>query len=192
MCSWCWAFKPTWDKVKLKLPKYVKIEYLLGGLASDNDNPMPEETRRHVIDSWKKIQRVVPETVFNFNFWSSNVPKRSTYMSCRAVISARLQNNNFEIPMIEEVQLAYYLKAQNPSNKNVLIGIAEEIGLNVKRFKEDLNSTKVNNTLKNEIKLSRMLPINGFPSLVLVKNSQFISIEINYLDDNYIISQIIA
>jgi putative protein-disulfide isomerase len=113
-------------------------------------------------------------------------------MSCRAVISARLQNNNFEIPMIEEVQLAYYLKAQNPSNKNVLIGIAEEIGLNVKRFKEDLNSTKVNNTLKNEIKLSRMLPINGFPSLVLVKNGQFISIEINYLDDNYIISQIIA
>jgi len=76
--------------------------------------------------------------------------------------------------------------------KNVLIGVAENIGLNVKRFKEDLNSTKVNNSLKNEIKLSRMLPINGFPSLVLSKDNELIQIGISYLDDNYIINQIIT
>ena len=94
--------------------------------------------------------------------------------------------------MIKGIQHAYYLEAQNPSNENVLIGVAEKIGLNVKRFKEDLNSTKVNNSLKNEIELSRMMPINGFPSLVLSKDNELIRIGISYLDDNYIINQIIA
>ena len=192
MCSWCWAFKPIWQKVIVKLPNYINTKYLLGGLAPDTDEPMPEKTREHIKENWKRIQNAVPETEFNFDFWHSNEPKRSTYIACRAVISSRIQHSKFETTMIKGIQHAYYLEAQNPSNENVLIGIAEKIGLNVKRFKEDLNSTKVNNSLKNEIELSRMMPINGFPSLVLSKDNELIRIGISYLDDNYIINQIIT
>jgi putative protein-disulfide isomerase len=163
MCSWCWAFRPTWHKVLKALPRNINVSYLLGGLAPDSDTPM-----------------------------SLNIPRRSTYPACRAVISARMQHSKFEVLMTEGIQNAYYLNAQNPSNKDTLIEIAVEIGLNREVFITDLESEIVNKTLLNEIKEIKTLPVNGFPSLVLVKERALKRIEVDYLEDKYIINQIIA
>ena len=192
MCSWCWAYKPTWQKILTKLPQSLNVEYLLGGLAPDNDNPMSPETRKLVMNNWRRIQETVPNTEFNYEFWSLNTPKRSTYIACRAVISARIQNPKFERAMIDAIQYAYYLKAQNPSEETVLFDLAENIGLNIQAFKKDLNSPRVNNSLLKEIEFSRLMPISGFPSLVLSKNDTLTQIRINYINANFTINQIIA
>ena len=94
--------------------------------------------------------------------------------------------------MINAIQQAYYLNAQNPSNEDVLIKIANDLGLDIKRFKKDLKSTKVNETLLNEIKLAQSISSNGFPSLVLNTDDKLKKINIDYLDANYIINQIIS
>ena len=192
MCSWCWAYKPTWQKILTKLPQSLNVEYLLGGLAPDNDNPMSPETRNFVMDNWRRVQEKVPATEFNYEFWRLNRPKRSTYIACRAVISARIQNPKFERAMIDAIQYAYYLKAQNPSEETVLFDLAENIGLNIQAFKKDLNSLRVNNSLLKEIEFSRLMPISGFPSLVLSKNDTLTQIRINYINANFTINQIIA
>ena len=192
MCSWCWAFKPTWQKILTKLPENLTIEYLLGGLAPDDNKPMSPVTRKLVIDNWRRVQDIAPATEFNYEFWRLNIPKRSTYIACRAVISARMQNPKFERAMIDEIQYAYYLKTQNPSEEIVLFDLANNVGLNVQAFKKDLNSPRVNNYLKKEIEFSRTMPINGFPSLVLSKNGTLTQIRINYLNANFNINQIIA
>ena len=192
MCSWCWAFKPTWQKILTKLPENLTIEYLLGGLAPDDNKPMSLVTRKLVIENWRRVQDIAPATEFNYEFWRLNIPKRSTYIACRAVISARMQTPKFERAMIDEIQYAYYLKAQNPSEEIVLFDLAAKIGLNVETFKKDLNSPKVNNYLDKEIEFSRMMPINGFPSLVLSKNDTLTQIRINYINANFTINQIIA
>ena len=192
MCSWCWAYKPTWQKILTNLPQSLNVEYLLGGLAPDNDNPMSPETRNFVMDNWRRVQEKVPATEFNYEFWRLNTPKRSTYIACRAVISARIQNPKFERAMIDAIQYAYYLKAQNPSEETVLFDLAENIGLNIQAFKKDLNSLRVNNSLLKEIEFSRLMPISGFPSLVLSKNDTLTQIRINYINANFTINQIIA
>ena len=192
MCSWCWAFKPAWQKILTKLPENLTVEYVLGGLAPDDNKPMSQATRKLVIDNWRKVQDIAPATEFNYEFWGLSIPKRSTYIACRAVISARMQNPKFERAMIDEIQYAYYLKAQNPSEEIVLFDLAGKIGLYVETFKKDLNSPKVNNYLNKEIEFSRMMPINGFPSLVLSKNDTLTQVKINYVNDNFTINQIIA
>ena len=192
MCSWCWAYKPTWQKILTNLPQSLNVEYLLGGLAPDNDNPMSPETRNFVMDNWRRVQEKVPATEFNYEFWRLNRPKRSTYIACRAVISARIQNPKFERAMIDAIQYAYYLKAQNPSEETVLFDLAENFGLNIQAFKKDLNSLRVNNSLLKEIEFSRLMPISGFPSLVLSKNDTLTQIRINYINANFTIHQIIA
>jgi putative protein-disulfide isomerase len=139
MCSWCWAFKPTWQKILTNLPENLNVEYLLGGLAPDDDKPMSPETCKLVIDNWKRVRdTTVPATEFNYEFWRLNKPKRSTYIACRAVISARIQNPKFERAMIDEIQYTYYLKAQNPSEVSVLLSIADKVGLNVETFEKTL------------------------------------------------------
>ena len=56
MCSWCWAFKPTWQKILTNLPQNLIVDYLLGGLAPDNDIPMSLETRKLVMDNWRTLK----------------------------------------------------------------------------------------------------------------------------------------
>jgi putative protein-disulfide isomerase len=192
MCSWCWAFSPTWTKVRESLPIQISINYLLGGLAPDSKTIMPTETREYVKGNWKRIQEVIPGTKFNYDFWILCEPKRSTYPSCRAVICAKNQRPEIEQSMINAIQQAYYLNAQNPSNEDVLIKIANDLGLDTERFKKDLRSTKVNETLLNEINLAQSISNKGFPSLVLNTDDKLKKINIDYLDANYIINQIIS
>jgi putative protein-disulfide isomerase len=94
--------------------------------------------------------------------------------------------------MVYAIQQAYYLNAQNPSNEDVLIKIANDLGLDTERFKKDLRSTKVNETLLNEINLAQSISNKGFPSLVLNTDDKLKKINIDYLDANYIINQIIS
>ena len=191
MCSWCWAFKPTWDKVKEALLDQIEVVYILGGLAPDSNKPMPIETREYVKENWKRIQKMIPDTRFNYDFWTSCEPKRSTYPACRAVICAKEQNPDFENLMIYGIQKSYYLEAQNPSNKNVLIKIAKELGLDTEKFKLDLKSSQVNEILFDEIKLAGSMNINSMPSLALQINGTLKLIDIDYLDTNYVVKQII-
>ena len=96
MCSWCWAFRPVLLELKAKLPDTIEFIRLLGGLAADSDDPMPEETRHYVMDNWKRIQQQLPDTEFNYDFWTTCTPRRSTYPACRAVIAARKQGKEYD------------------------------------------------------------------------------------------------
>ena len=191
MCSWCWAFKPTWDRVKEELLGQVRVNYLLGGLAPESNQLMPIETRKYVKGNWKRIQEMILGTRFNYDFWTSCEPRRSTYPACRAVICAKQQHPDFENLMIYGIQKSYYLEAQNPSNDDVLINIAESLELDIEKFKMDLKSSQINEILLDEIKLTRSMDINSMPSLALKVNGTIKRIHIDCLDANYIVKQII-
>ena len=95
----------------------------MGGLAPDIDRPMHQDLQDTIRGIWRTIQRTVPGTEFNFGFWESGHPRRSTYPACRAVIAARHQGN-YEVAMIDGIQRAYYLHARNPSYDATLIALA--------------------------------------------------------------------
>ena len=192
MCSWCWAFKPTWEKVRAVINDKVNCRYLLGGLAPDNDQPMGLETQNYIQTNWEKIQQVVPNAEFNFDFWRLCEPRRSTYVACRAVICARKQQPRVEEFYIEAIQHAYYLEAKNPSNDDVLIDIAKKLGLGARQFSEDLHSVETQSVLDKEIALSQSLGMTSFPSLKLLSGGVLSTIEIDYNNADSIITQIIT
>ncbi|MCY4052201.1 MAG: DsbA family protein [Gammaproteobacteria bacterium] len=180
MCSWCWALRPQLDLLLHSLPNDFRIMRLLGGLAPDSNEPMPETMRRHLQEVWRNITHIVPGTKFNFDFWRNCIPRRSTYPACRAVIAARNQGDEWDEKMTKSIQKAYYLEARNPSDNQTLIEIAETIGLNVERFTDELDSQQTQRTLLDEIRLSREMGISGFPSMMLKRGNQ-----LNYLPVDY-------
>ena len=192
MCSWCWGFKPTWDIVTKQLNGKIKIDFLLGGLARDSDEDMPLQTRDYVQSNWRRIEEKIPGTKFNYDFWSKCKPRRSTYPACRAVISARIQNPDCESSMISAIQKCYYLDAQNPSDEDVLVRLALELGLDAEKFRFDLSSEIVNKTLLAEISLAKSLEMRRMPSLSLQTARGLKEISIDYLDADYIVEQIIS
>ena len=190
MCSWCYAFRPSLTKLMEALPKEIKVIRLLGGLARDSNEPMPEQTRSFVKMNWQTIEQHVPGTKFNYDFWTKCKPRRSTYPACRAVIAARNQGKEFDQAMTFAIQQAYYLQARNPSDTSTLIELAEELSLDKKRFSEDLESKDTDETFQQEIKQSRCLGLNSFPGLLLDNGEKQIRIEPDYINSETILERI--
>ena len=182
MCSWCWAFKPTWVKIKSGLSNSILTQRLLGGLAADNQDKMPDELQHFLQQTWLKIMQVVPGTQFNFDFWHLCEPRRSTWPACRAVIAARQLDAESEEAMIEAIQKAYYLNAENPSNDSTLIKLAIQIGLDENEFAQRLHCPETQRTLSNEIQQASALGAEGFPSLILEEDGRHQRIAYDYND----------
>jgi putative protein-disulfide isomerase len=190
MCSWCWAFRPVWQALKQSLPLGIEVHNSLGGLAADTAEPMPLALQQKLQSIWHQIQQKVPLTKFNFDFWHLNQPRRSTYPACRAVIAARKQGLEYEEKMILAIQQAYYLKAQNPSDDNTLISLANDIGLNTSEFEKQLNQPETEQQLSQEIAFNQSIQVTSFPSLVLESHGVFHTIPIDYLDEKTMLKSI--
>ena len=177
MCSWCWGFRKVWREARSGLPDAVSVRCLAGGLAPDSDVPMPEAMREKLQGIWHGV-RANTGAEFNFDFWTQNIPRRSTYPSCRAVLAAKRQGAETE--MIEAVQRAYYLEAKNPSDVGVLKECAERLKLDRESFARDLASEAVEREFRDQRALSARLGVRGFPSLRLETERRIFAIETDY------------
>ncbi|WP_299794380.1 DsbA family protein [uncultured Shewanella sp.] len=178
MCSWCWGYAPTWLKLQAELQRAgIEVEYRLGGLAPDSDEPMAEDMQRFLEQTWQQINRELG-TEFNHDFWQLCNPRRSTYPACRAALIARA--SGLEQAMVQSIQQAYYLEARNPSDIETLTDIAASIGLDADRFTSQIHSNSLDRCLMEEIDGVRRLPIRGFPSLVLEHGGELTPIPLDY------------
>jgi len=180
MCSWCWGFAPTFQQLRAQLPNSVGVQRLLGGLASDSDQPMPPAMRDYLQMTWHRIAEQIPGTRFNFEFWQACEPRRSTWPACRAVIAARRQDANSEERMIAAIQRAYYLEARNPSNEDTLVALARENGLDADRFAELLDDDGTHRELARELAHARSLGADSFPSLRLLIDTDAQPVPVDY------------
>jgi putative protein-disulfide isomerase len=180
MCSWCWGFRPVLDELVSALPQELPFSRLLGGLAPDCDQPMASAMRTQLISTWQRIQAQIPGTRFNFDFWQSTTPRRSTWPACRAVIAARRLCEAFEAPMIGAIQHAYYLEARNPSDNDTLIELAVRLGLDAAEFAVLLNDAATQHRLDDEMALARSLGADSFPALRLVDHDTIRPISVDY------------
>jgi putative protein-disulfide isomerase len=180
MCSWCWAFRPAMADLLRRLPEGITHSRLLGGLAPDSDLPMPEEMRASLQATWRRIQEKLPETRFNFDFWTRNTPRRSTYPACRAVIAARTLDNTKDEEMTFAIQQAYYLQARNPSENATLTALAGEIGLDRDVFREALENPSTQHQLTSEIEQTTRMGARSFPSLVLQDGQSLWPVAVDY------------
>ena len=174
MCSWCWGFRPVFESllnhISANLPEnlhdQIDIQYVMGGLAPDSDQPMPEETCLYVQKQWQLVAEKTGAK-FNWDFWTNCQPHRSTYPACRAVIAAGQQGKEHIPNMIHAIQEAYYLQARNPSDLTTLITLAKEIDLNIDHFEHDLTSPEAEQLLQADFKTRRRLGVNSFPTVLL-------------------------
>lgn len=190
MCSWCYAFAPTWGEVTAQLDNAVEVARLLGGLAPDSAVPMPAEMRQRLEATWHRIEQHVPGTRFNFDFWRDCEPRRATYPACRAVIAAREQGAIHDAGMTAAIQRAYYREARNPSDDATLVALAGELGLDQGRFARVLADPQTQDTLAHEVATARRMGVDSFPSLVLAHDQGLWPIPVHYTRPRVILDAI--
>jgi putative protein-disulfide isomerase len=194
MCSWCWGYQPVWNELQEELPENVQVEYVAGGLAADSNDVMPLAQQKMIQRHWQTIEKKLG-TVFNYDFWQKNSPRRSTYNACRAVIAAHKQG--FQQAMITAIQQGYYLRALNPSDIDTLILLAKELYkknenlFNIDRFIDDLSASEIDEELSRQINLARSLSQQGFPALVLEVRGVKHTIAVDYFEHQKTLQNII-
>lgn len=189
MCSWCWAFRPVLTELLNNIPDDIDVQYLVGGLAPDSSEAMDQATQDMIQHHWRTIQVKVPNTAFNFDFWTLNTPKRSTYPACRAVLAAKALKKEKE--MLLAIQQAYYLQALNPSSDEMLMQCAESIGLDTPLFETAFFAQKTKTMLAQHIQQAQSMGVYSFPSLVLKTNGQHRPITIDYNSADNILKQLL-
>lgn len=166
MCAWCYAFQPELDAFLSNHPT-AKVNWIMGGLAPDNTQPMDKALQETIESYWHTIAQKT-NVQFNHNFWRLNTPYRSTYPACRAVISAEKLKQGSAPKMVNAIQSKYYVEAKNPALKETLFDCAESIGLDRYDFIEIFQSPETEEQLHSHFSVVRHLGIQGFPALVLV------------------------
>jgi len=161
MCAWCWGFAPGLEEIERRTP----VRYVMGGLARDSDDPMPEDMRTYVQNAWDAVEAATGAQ-FNREFWTRCAPRRSTYPACRAVLVADALAPGSGPSMFRRIQTAYYLEARNPADLGTLVELAAEQGLDATRFAADLDSTTTRERLAEDLALRDRLGARSFPSLV--------------------------
>lgn len=187
MCAWCYAFKPTFEKLKKELADNIKVVYVPGGLASHTNEVMPMEMRKTIQSYWYQITDQVG-TKFNHDFWEKCTPRRSTYLSCQATLAAKKQKK--EVEMIAGIQEAYYLKAMNPSDEKTLVKVAKNLNLDIEKFKKDLYSEETIKEFEQARQLRSKLYLNSFPSLAIKYKKEVYPINIKYNNHEYMLNEI--
>lgn len=188
MCAWCYGFQPTLRVLLENLPTDVSVVKLLGGLAPDNDQPMPLDTQQYIQQNWQRIEQTITGIQFNYQFWQQCKLKRSTYAACRAIIAARNQGKDYADLMNTAIQRAYYQQARNPSERETLIELGVEIGLSKAEFVEDLTSQATDKVLQQEIAYAQAMNANTYPSVVLEVDQQFAHLPVDYNDPRQILA----
>lgn len=170
MCSWCFAFQVELEEFLEKHPS-VEVDWIMGGLAPDNDQPMDENLKESISSYWHQIEKKTQVT-FNHDFWKLNTPYRSTYPACRAVISAELLKAKNSQKMVKAIQSAYYKEAKNPSLEETLLNCAKFIGIDEKQFLEALKSEDVEQRFQEHLRISQQLQVRGFPALFFINDQK--------------------
>ena len=179
MCSWCYGFRPTWKSLKGQLPEGLPVVSLLGGLADDSDEPMPEEMVDYLKRTWDRIESTCGVT-FNHTYWEQTPPPpRTTFISCRAVIAAERLAGRGEA-FGERIQDAYYTEACKVWDFDVLCDLAERFGFNRSSFSEALASGDVRAVHDEQRQLAERLQVEGYPSVLLIHNGEAFPIPVRH------------
>lgn len=168
MCSWCWGFRPVLQAIVSALPESVRVAYVMGGLAKDSDDPMPEVTRAYVQRNWRDVAATTGAE-FNWDFWRECKPRRSTYPACRAVLAAKAQREDAVPEMFDAIQRAYYREARNPSDIETLTAVAGSLTppLDVETFERDIGSPEIEAALQAGFNQRRSMGVREFPSVIV-------------------------
>jgi putative protein-disulfide isomerase len=158
MCSWCWGFTGVLAEVEPRLN--VPLELVLGGLAPDDDRPMPEAMRRYVQDAWRSVAALTGAR-FEHAFWERNQPRRSTWPACRAVLAAGERGRE----MFAAIQRAYYLEARDPSDRDTLVALGTELGFDREAFANAIDAPQTHSQLDEHFALRDRMGVSGYPSL---------------------------
>jgi len=163
MCSWCWGFAPEIET----LAEHFPVEVVVGGLrpgpsAQELDDRMADFLRSHWVEIAERTgQPFDTEFLVRRDGWIYDTEPPAV-----AVALIRESHETSALSYFTEVQHAFYADGRDITDYDVLADLAAPHGVDVDRFRADLDTPDAKEQAWDDFSRARNWGINGFPALI--------------------------
>ncbi|MFQ3576183.1 MAG: DsbA family protein [Cytophagales bacterium] len=171
MCSWCYGFTPELEYLLQKYSSVLDFEIMVGGLNTESNRKLDQETRDSFKDHWKSINKETGMT-FNESILNNKELVYNTELACRAVVTMKALKPEKHIEYFKLLQKSFYANNKNINNKTVLIELATEMGIDKDLFISKLDDAEIKKATKESFERVERNGIEGFPALVFVSEKE--------------------
>ncbi|MGF1757223.1 DsbA family protein [Photobacterium sagamiensis] len=173
-CTWCWGSEPILRKIQEVYAEQVKISYTMGGLVKDIGNFSDPangiagtQWYRQVADHWVEASQQHKMPVDEQIFFEIKDDYRSTYPANIAFKASQFQGEAAATRYLRLLRSGAAAENRAIHRLEVQIEIAEEVGLNVERFVQDIQEGNAEQAFQEDLLACRKRAVRGFPSYLL-------------------------
>jgi len=175
LCGWCYAARPMVEAVKAA---GIPIMMHGGGLWSPATT-LTAEKSSYIRSNDQRIA-VLTGMAFGPAYLDGLLHDRDAVFWSRptiaAVVAAGAIRDDADLSMMHAIQTAHYLRGKRVVEASVLLDLAVEIGLAADAFERAVESTPVDEHIRQTRRWMQELGLHGFPSFVLEREGAFIHV----------------
>jgi len=179
-CTWCWGSEPLLRKLGYHLGSKIKVGYVMGGLVKDTRTFMDPRNsiggdltqfNQQVAKHWLEAseRHGMPVQTDGFELFTES--DDSTHPLNIAYKAAQLQGENIANRFLRRMREAVAAETRQANRAEVLIELANDIGLDIPLFISAMNDGSAEQAFKSDQDIMRKYSIRGFPSYLL-KNGE--------------------
>lgn len=179
-CTWCWGSEPVLRKLEYYFIDNIKISYSMSGLVKDAKTFMDQKNNiggdlkqfnQQVAKHWLEAseRHGMPVQTDGFELFTES--DRSTYPMNIAYKAAQFQGEDIANRLLRRIREAIAAEARQANKTEVLIELANDVGLDIPLFMTSLNDGSAEQTFKSDRNRMNQYSIRGFPGY-LVKNNE--------------------
>ncbi len=175
-CTWCWGSEPILRKLQYRYKEQLKISFIMGGLVEDAHTFMDNRNNiggdlnlfnKQVGEHWLEAseRHGMPVQAKGFKLFDDENP--STYPMNIAYKAAQFQDEAKANKFLRRMREAIAAEAKQANKMEVLIELAQDSGLNISEFIEDMKNGKAEKAFEEDRYLTRTYQATGFPSFLI-------------------------
>src|SRR5215217_4347778 len=169
ICSGCWAFEPTWRRLRHNYDSVVTVRTIYGGLLAGWEGfsdpgagiAKPADVGPH----WLEVAARTGQPI-NPEVWHTD-PPASSYPASKAAHIVRMLDAAAEERFLRRVREAVFLEARNVARRDVLVACADEAGVDARAFAVLFDADAGAQGLAADIRERHELGVARFPTLLI-------------------------
>ena len=165
MCSWCYGFSTVIEAIRETWGESIPVRLIMGGLRPGTTEPMTATARADVRGHWTHVLEASGQ-VFGFGAFDQDGFVYDSDPAARAVVLARRAGMDKALDYLRAAHLAFYAQGRDVTSAAVLGDVAAEIGLDRRRFIDELDTDELKQETWRDYATSRGAGVTGFPTLI--------------------------
>lgn len=179
-CTWCWGSEPLLRKLEYQLGDKIRVGFVMGGLVKDAKTFMDPRNNiggdlklfnQQVAQHWLEAseRHGMPVETEGFELFTES--DRSTHPMNIAYKAAQFQGEEIANRFLRRMREAIAAEAKQANRLEVLIELANDVGLDIPMFITSIQDGSAEQAFKNDQDIMLKYSIRGFPGYLL-KNSE--------------------